>query len=104
MIDWGVVGPWVVAAIGVGSAWLTARIQHKGRPENAIIDQLQENQAASDRRIAVLESRIVGFEARDQVYIPHILRLNYHIEQGLGPPAPKIPKVIEQYLAQQGED
>lgn len=103
MIDWAAIGPYVVAVIGVAGAWITSRIQNKGRPENAIIDQLQENQAAQDRKIARLEHRQSQFEARDRVYIPHIIRLNMHIEQQLGPPAPKIPKVIQDFLDEQEE-
>ena len=103
-VDWTLIAPWIVAAIGVGGAWITAKIQHKGKPENALIDQLQENQASQDAKIARLEKRQTQFEARDRVYIPHIIRLNMHIEQQLGPPAPKIPKVIQDYLDQQDEE
>jgi hypothetical protein len=103
-IDWASLGPYVVAILGIGGTWLTAKIQHRGKPENALIDQLQEQQATSDRRIDGLQARIEGFEARDALYIPHIIRLNAHIEQGLGPPAPPIPRIIQQYLRQQLED
>jgi hypothetical protein len=98
VIDWALIGPLVVGLIAAVAGWVTTRIQHRGKPENALIDQLQENQAAQDKKLARLETRIVEFEARDQVYIPHIIRLNLHIEQGLGPPAPKIPKVIQSYI------
>lgn len=96
-IDWPQAGPYVVAVIGFAGAWLTTKIQHKGKPENALIDQMQQE-------LASLRARMNGFEARDLVYIPHILRLNMHIEQGLGPPAPKIPKVIQSYLDQKDEE
>lgn len=96
-IDWTQAGPYVVAVIGVAGTWITAKIQHKGRAENALIDQMQQE-------LASLRARMNGFEARDLVYIPHILRLNMHIEQGLGPPAPKIPKVIQSYLDQKDEE
>lgn len=98
VIDWALVGPVVVGLISAGAVLVTTRIQHRGKPENALIDQLQEQQKASDERLEKLEARIKAFEARDQVYIPHIIRLNLHIEQGLGPPAPKMPKVILDYL------
>lgn len=101
MNEWREIAPWLggiaVALIGAASAWLTAHIQHKGKPENALIDQMQQEMASMRRRMD-------GFEARDLVYIPHIIRLNMHIEQGLGPPAPKIPKVIQTYLDQKEED
>lgn len=97
-MDWGaLVPPGVVAAIGAAGVWLTAKIQHRGRPENALIDQMQQE-------LASLRARMNGFEARDLVYIPHIIRLNMHIEQGLGPPAPRIPRVIQSYLEQKDED
>lgn len=101
MNEWQTVAPWVggavVALIAAGSAWLTSKIQNQGRPENAIIDQLQEE-------VKRMRQRMDGFEARDLVYIPHIIRLNSHIDQGLGPPAPKIPKVIQQFLDRQEEE
>jgi len=104
-INWEQIGPYVILPVmSLLGAWLVAKIQHKGKPENALIDQLQEQQIAQDRKLARLEKRIVDFEARDEVYIPHIIRLNLHIEQGLGPPAPKIPKVIQAYIDQQEED
>jgi len=105
IINWEQAGPYVILPVmSLLGAWLVAKIQHKGRPENAIIDQLQENQVAQDKKLRRLETRIVEFEARDQVYIPHIVRLNLHIEQGLGPPAPKIPKVIQAYIDQKDDE
>jgi hypothetical protein len=102
--SWTVASPWIVGIIGLAGMWLTASIQHKGKPENALIDQLQENMHAQDKKIERLEKRQSQFEARDRVYIPHIIRLNLHIEQGLGPPAPKIPKVIQEFLDQQEDE
>lgn len=96
-INWDVVAsvlvPVVVAALG---AWgyIASRKAQKGTPEHHMIDQLQE-------QIDRLEVRQTRFEARDRVYIPHIIRLNMHIDQNLGPPAPKIPKVIQEYLDEQ---
>ena len=95
--NWTIASPWIVGLIGLATGWLTVQIQHKGKPENALIDQLQEEMKKMRRRMD-------GFEARDRVYIPHIIRLNMHIEQQLGPPAPKIPKVIQDYLDQEDEN
>ena len=89
--------PWIVALIAGGFAVYTAHIQHKGKPENALIDQLQQEMERMRRRQD-------GFEARDLIYIPHIIRLNNHIDQGLGPPAPRIPKVVQAYLDQKDDD
>lgn len=104
-VSWEHLGPYIILPVmSLLGGWLVAKIQHKGRPENALIDQLQEQQIAQDKKLGRLESRIADFEARDQVYIPHIIRLNLHIEQGLGPPAPKIPKVIQTYIDQQEDE
>ena len=89
--------PFIPAVITGVVGYIVVKIQHKGRPENALIDQLQQE-------LNTIRARMDGFEARDRVYIPHIIRLNLHIEQGLGPPAPKIPKVIQSYIDQQEED
>lgn len=97
MISLEQLAPWIPAVITGVVAYVSVKIQHKGKPENALIDQLQQE-------VKVMRDRMDGFEARDRVYLPHILRLNLHIEQGLGPPAPKIPKVIATYLAQQEDD
>ena len=56
-----------------------------------MVDQLQEE-------MKDMRKRMDRFEARDKAYIPHILKLNYHIEQNLGPPAPPIPQVILDFL------
>jgi hypothetical protein len=97
-INWEQVGPYVILPVmSLLGAWLVANIQHKGRPENALIDQLQEE-------MGKMRKRMDRFEARDRVYIPHIILLNAHIEQGLGPPAPRIPKVIQELLDEKGED
>lgn len=82
--------PIVVALIAATVGWGSSRVQ-KGTRENKLIDQLQE-------QVNNLEARLGNFEKRDRVYLPHILRLNLHIEQGLGPPAPPLPNVLEEYL------
>ncbi len=79
-----------VALVGAGGVYLANRFQ-KGTRENKMIDQLQE-------QMQKMQERMDGFEARDRVYLPHILRLNMHIEQGLGPPAPPLPRILKEYL------
>lgn len=85
-----ILAPFAVAIVGAAGVYFANRFQ-KGTRENRMIDQLQEQMGA-------MQERMDKFEARDKVYIPHILRLNWHIEQGLGPPAPPIPQVILDYL------
>lgn len=80
----------VVAVIGVTGVYFANRFQ-KGTRENKMIDQLQE-------QLKSVQNRMDEFEARDRVYIPHILMLNWHIESGKGPPAPPIPRVIRDYV------
>ena len=80
-----------VAGITVAGVIFANRTQ-RGSREHKMVDQLQE-------QMTTMQKRMDGFEARDQVYIPHILRLNWHIEQGKGPPAPPIPKVILDFLS-----
>lgn len=104
----GILAPIIVAAIAAFGA--VKGVQHqKGSRENRLIDQLQEElnsvraaQAASDsdrvRERREDQARMARLEARDRVYIPHILKLNWHIEQGLGPPAPAIPELIKEFL------
>ncbi|MEO9246477.1 hypothetical protein ABDK96_02135 [Citricoccus nitrophenolicus] len=96
--EWGsILATIVIAAIAAGGTWASTKIQHRGKSEHAMIDQLQEEMSKMRRRMD-------RFEARDRVYIPHILRLNHHIETGLGPPAPAIPKVILDFLEAEGEE
>lgn len=104
----GVVAPVVLALIALAGTVVGVKHQ-KGSRENRLIDQLQEElnsvraaQAASDsdrvRERREDQARMARLEARDRVYIPHILKLNWHIEQGLGPPAPAIPEMIREFL------
>lgn len=80
----------LVAVIGVSGVYFANRFQ-KGTRENKMIDQLQE-------QLKTVQNRMDEFEARDRIYIPHILQLNWHIETGKGPPAPPIPRVILDFI------
>lgn len=106
--EWGLIVPVVVAAIGALGLWISKRVQG-GTRENTLIDQLQEQiesmkaEHAADKEARRLERiedrrRMSKIEQRDRVYIPHILKLNWHIEQGLGPPAPPVPNPVQEYL------
>lgn len=101
-IDWPQIGPYVVAVIGFGGAWLTTKIQHKGKPENALIDQLQE-QIQSDRvatkettdamktDIAELRAEQGKAKKRERIRDDYINKLRRHIESGNPPPPPEWP-------------
>lgn len=80
----------VVAVIGVVGVIYANRTQ-RGSREHKMVDQFQEQMKS-------MSARVEALEARDKVYIPHILRLMLHIDQGKGPPAPPIPKVIRDFL------
>ena len=95
-------GPWVIAIISAAVAIVTAKIQHKGRPENALIDQLQE-QITSDRAnnkqttddmkadIKELKAEQKAAKKREQVRDDYIRDLRKHIEDGNPPPPPPWP-------------
>lgn len=80
----------IVAAITLAGVVFANRTQ-RGSREHKMVDQFQEQMKA-------MSARVEALEARDKVYIPHILRLMLHIDQGKGPPAPPIPKVIRDFL------
>lgn len=80
----------IVAAITLGGVIFANRTQ-RGSREHKMVDQFQEQMRGMQTRIGMLE-------ARDKVYLPYILGLILHINQGKGPPAPPIPKVIQEFL------
>ena len=98
-----VVGPWVVALIAGGFAVYTAKIQHKGRPEHALIDQLQEEIAsirtekaaelsAMKKDISDLKAEQKASKRRERIRDDYINKLRRHIEDGNPPPAPDWPE------------
>lgn len=108
-----IVGAGTTLAAAVVGVWgLSVANKHqKGTREDRLIDQLQEElsklredqkQMRLDHKAeaAELKNRVSQIELRDQTYIPHILKLNWHIEQNLGPPAPAIPQIIQDFLAE----
>lgn len=82
--------PIMAAVISAFVAVVTTRIQFRGKPENSLIDQLQEE-------LRDVRKRIYRLESRDRVYLPHILRLNQMIER-LGGVAPDLPGPLQAYL------
>lgn len=80
--------PLGAAIIGLLGGVLTMRIQNRGRPENAFIDQLQEE--------------LKELRGRDRIYLPYIFYL-HHIIERLGGTAPPLPKIVKDYLDRKEE-
>lgn len=91
-INWAVASPWIVGVIGLAGMWLTAKIQHKGKPENALIDQLQEEMVAMRGDIAALKSEQNKARRREMIRDNYINRLRDHINAGNPPPPPEWPE------------
>lgn len=92
-MEWAQLGPAViVAVIGFGGAFVTSKIQHKGRPENALIDQLQEEMLAMRKDIADLKTEQQKSKRREMIRDNYINRLREHINAGNPPPPPEWPE------------
>lgn len=102
-IDWTFLGAVTVAALTTAGTFLTTRIQHKGRPEHALIDQLQEQVeslrtekaediAAMKADIATLKQEQEKSKRREQIRDNYINRLREHINAGNPPPPPEWPE------------
>ena len=95
-------GPYIIAFISAAVAVVTTKVQHKGKPENALIDQLQE-QIAADRAAAKettdamkadikdLKEEQKAAKKRERVRDDYIQELRKHIEDGNPPPPPPWP-------------
>ena len=102
-VDWPQAGPYVVAVLGFAGAWLTSKIQHKGKPENALIDQLQEqikdDREAKEKEMAAMRSDIAELKdeqrkskKREHIRDNYIILLREHINAGNPPPPPMWPE------------
>jgi hypothetical protein len=92
-MDWAQIGPGaLVAVIGFGGAWMTSKIQNKGRPENALIDQLQEELTRQGGRIDGLETEQRKAKRREMIRDNYINKLREHINAGNPPPPPEWPE------------
>ena len=103
-MEWAQLGPAViVAVIGFGGAFVTSKIQNKGRPENALIDQLQEqikdDREAKEKEMASMRSDIAELKTeqgkakkRERIRDDYINQLRQHIADQKPPPAPEWPK------------
>jgi len=101
--EWAIVGSVAVAAVTVCGTWLATKIQHKGKPENALIDQLQEqikdDREAKDKELSVMRADIAELKAeqnkarrREMIRDNYINRLRDHINAGNPPPPPEWPE------------
>jgi hypothetical protein len=90
-MDWAVAGPYVTGVIAAAVAVLVAKMQNRGRPENALIDQLQEELARHSSRIGSLESEQTKAQRRERIRDDYINKLRRHIEDGNPPPPPVWP-------------
>lgn len=103
MIEWSTVLPTtVVAVIAACGGWLTTKIQHRGKPENALIDQLQEqikdDREARERETASMKADIADLKEeqrkskkRERIRDDYINKLRDHINAGNPPPPPAWP-------------
>lgn len=102
MIDWTIVASFSVPVLALCGTWLTVKIQHRGKPENALIDQLQEQikddreareaeTAAMKKDIADLKAEQSKAKRRERIRDNYINRLRDHINQGNPPPPPEWP-------------
>jgi hypothetical protein len=93
----------VVAIVAAAGGWLSMKVQHKGKPENALIDQLQEEIAAiraektrelaeTKKDIADLKAEQTKSKKRERIRDDYINKLRRHIEDGNPPPAPEWPE------------
>lgn len=92
VIDWALVGPLVVGLIAAVAGWVTTRIQHRGKPENALIDQLQEEMTTMRKDIAELKLEQNQAKKRERIRDDYINKLRRHIEAGMPPPPPEWPE------------
>lgn len=90
-MDWALVGPIIVGVIAVVGTLVSTRIQHRGKPENALIDQLQEEMGSMRSDIAELKLEQQRSKKRERIRDDYINKLRRHIEDGNPPPAPDWP-------------
>ena len=90
-MDWAFIGPIIVGAIALIGTLVANMIQHRGKPENALIDQLQEEMGAMRKDISDLKTEQIRSRRREQIRDDYINKLRRHIEDGNPPPAPEWP-------------
>lgn len=89
-----VAGTVIVALIAAAVTWITTKVQHRGKPENALIDQLQENIKEMKADIAVLKTEQTNSKRRERIMADYVNSLRQHIESGSPPPPPPWPSAL----------
>jgi hypothetical protein len=86
-----VIGDWLVtvcvAIVAALATWGSTKIQHRTKPEHALIDQLQED-------LQGVRTRMDRLERRERIRDDYIAKLRRHIEDGNPPPPPPWPEAL----------
>ena len=86
------VTPIVVALVGAFVSIIVARSNRKASSEQALINQLQEEQRFNRERVDALETKIANFEVAQRVSLNYVHLLRNHIIEGMPPPPPDFPE------------
>lgn len=84
--------------------WLVARVQKKGQPEHALIDQLQEERDKDRARIDALENGmramakdLSSLQVKETALLIYVSSLRHHIDSGNPPPPPPWPAGLQPF-------
>jgi TolA-binding protein len=91
-MDWALIGPLIVGIVAVIGTLGTTKIQNRGKPENALIDQLQEEMGSMRKDISDLKTEQQKSKRREMIRDNYINRLREHINAGNPPPPPEWPE------------
>ena len=91
-MDWALINPLIVATIAITGAIITNKAQNRGRPENALIDQLQEEMTSMRKDISDLKIEQQKSRRREMIRDNYINKLREHINAGNPPPPPEWPE------------
>lgn len=90
--------PWwaalVTAVVAAAGGWLSKRVNPLGARENAIIDQLQENNEDLLERVDKLEGQVATQQRRELLMYAYIISVHQHFADGNPPPPPPIPQEL----------
>ncbi|MEV4902341.1 hypothetical protein AB0K08_13490 [Citricoccus sp. NPDC055426] len=94
-------GDWIVtvivAIIAVIGTWIASRMQHRGRPEHALIDQLQEEMVVMRADVTGLKAQQNQALRRERIRDDYISKLRRHIDEGQPPPPPPWPAELSRH-------